>query len=65
MIQAMGVSLARWRRPVFNGLLTAGPPGQSVITTTDLDHIPGADGEGIARVAVVDGALLSAEGVVA
>ena len=26
MIQAMGVSLARWRRPVFNGLLTAGPP---------------------------------------
>ena len=26
MIQAMGVSLARWRRPVFNGFLTAGPP---------------------------------------
>jgi chromate transport protein ChrA len=26
MIQAMGVTLARWRRPVFNGLLTIGPP---------------------------------------
>lgn len=22
----MGVTLARWRRPVFNGLLTVGPP---------------------------------------
>jgi hypothetical protein len=26
MIRAMGVSLARWRRPVLDGLFTVGPP---------------------------------------
>jgi chromate transport protein ChrA len=26
MIQAMGVTVGRWRRPVLNGLLTVGPP---------------------------------------
>jgi hypothetical protein len=26
MIQAMGVTLSRWRRPVLDGLFTIGPP---------------------------------------
>jgi DNA replication and repair protein RecF len=34
--------------------------GQSVIATTDLDHVPGADADDVARVSVVGGALLSA-----
>src|SRR3954470_15142520 len=37
-----------------------GPPGgggQAVITTTDLAHVPGADGPAVARVAVSDGVL--------
>ena len=32
--------------------------GQAIITTTDLDHVPGARGGGVARVAVADGAVL-------
>lgn len=32
--------------------------GQSVITTTDLAHVPGADRAGVERIAVVDGAVL-------
>lgn len=34
-------------------------PGQSVITTTDLAHVPGADGAAVCRVAVRDGAALA------
>jgi len=32
--------------------------GQSVITTTDLAHVPGADGANVARLAVAGGAIL-------
>jgi DNA replication and repair protein RecF len=32
--------------------------GQAVITTTDLEHVPGAHDEGVVRVAVADGAIL-------
>jgi DNA replication and repair protein RecF len=35
-----------------------GEGGQSVITTTDLAHVPGADRAGVERIAVVDGAVL-------
>jgi DNA replication and repair protein RecF len=31
--------------------------GQSVVTTTDLAHVPGAGAAGVARVAVADGTL--------
>jgi len=34
--------------------------GQSVITTTDVGHVPGAEGPGVTRLAVVDGAVLRA-----
>lgn len=34
--------------------------GQSVLTTTELAHVPGADRPGVERVAVVDGAVLQA-----
>lgn len=34
-------------------------PGQSVITTTDLGHVPGAEGAGIVRLAVAEGVVLS------
>jgi len=34
--------------------------GQSVITTTDLDHVPGATATGVTRVAVADGAVVTA-----
>jgi DNA replication and repair protein RecF len=33
-------------------------PGQSVVTTTDLGHVPGADGARVCRIAVRDGAAL-------
>jgi DNA replication and repair protein RecF len=32
--------------------------GQSVVTTTDLGHVPGADARGVVRLAVVPGAVL-------
>jgi DNA replication and repair protein RecF len=32
--------------------------GQSVITTTDLAHVPGADGANVTRLAVSGGAVL-------
>jgi DNA replication and repair protein RecF len=35
-----------------------GTGGQSVITTTELAHVPGASAPGVTRVAVVDGAVL-------
>ncbi len=33
-------------------------PGQALITTTDLAHVPGATGAGVTRIAVRDGAVL-------
>jgi DNA replication and repair protein RecF len=33
--------------------------GQSVITTTDLDHVPGARGTGVKRLAIVPGGVLT------
>jgi len=38
--------------------LLRGGGGQSVITTTDLDHVPGARGPGIARLSVATGRVL-------
>jgi hypothetical protein len=32
--------------------------GQSVVTTTDLAHVPGAEEPGVTRLAVVAGAVL-------
>jgi recombinational DNA repair ATPase RecF len=32
--------------------------GQSVITTTDLEHVPGATDAGVARLAVAEGRIL-------
>src|SRR6059058_640143 len=42
-----------------------GDGGQAVITTTDLAHVPGADGPGFARIAVSDGSLQDEPAVVA
>jgi DNA replication and repair protein RecF len=36
--------------------------GQSVVTTTDLGHVPGADAAGVVRLAVVPGAVLQDAG---
>jgi DNA replication and repair protein RecF len=36
--------------------------GQAVVTTTDLAHVPAADGPGVTRVAVADGVVLQAVG---
>jgi DNA replication and repair protein RecF len=36
--------------------------GQAVVTTTDLAHVPAADGPDVTRVAVADGAVLQAVG---
>lgn len=49
--------LDRERRSRLVHLLRAG--GQSVITTTDLDQVPGAGEAGVTRVAVGEGAVLS------
>jgi hypothetical protein len=40
-------------------VLAAG--GQSVITTTDLAHVPGAGEAGVERVAIADGRVLQGE----
>jgi DNA replication and repair protein RecF len=42
-----------------------GDGGQAVITTTDLGHVPGAEGPGFARVAVSDGSLETERAVAA
>lgn len=55
--------LDRQRRRALVDLLRASP-GQSVITATDLDQVPGADEPGITRLAVTEGRVL-AEAVVA
>jgi DNA replication and repair protein RecF len=44
------------RRALIELLRTGG--GQSVITTTDLEHVPGGDEEGIARLSVAGGQVL-------
>ena len=44
------------RRALLAGLLS--DEGQSVITTTDLAHVPGAEGPSVARLAVADGVVL-------
>ena len=46
------------RRERLVEVLRAG--GQSVITTTDLSHVPGADDPGVERVAIADGRVLQA-----
>ena len=43
------------RRALLAGMLAG--EGQSVITTTDLAHVPGADATGVVRLAVADGAV--------
>lgn len=45
------------RRGRLVQLLRAG--GQSVITTTDVDHVPGATDPGVTRLAVADGTVLA------
>jgi DNA replication and repair protein RecF len=47
------------RREALVALLRDGP-GQSVITTTDLEHVPGASGSDVRRVAVEAGRILTA-----
>ena len=44
------------RRARLVDVLRAG--GQSVITTTDLAHVPGAEDAGVARLAIAEGAVL-------
>jgi len=46
--------------PQRRGLLAEmlGSEGQSIITTTDLAHVPGGDSTGVTRLAVADGAIL-------
>jgi DNA replication and repair protein RecF len=44
------------RREALVTLLRAGP-GQSLITTTDLDHVPGARGAGVERLTVAAGQI--------
>ncbi len=46
------------RRLALVDLLRSGE-GQSVITTTDVDHVPGARDDGVARLEVASGALLA------
>jgi DNA replication and repair protein RecF len=46
------------RRDALARLLRSGE-GQSVITTTDLEHVPGATEEGVSRLAVADGRVLA------
>jgi DNA replication and repair protein RecF len=49
--------LDRARREALVALLLA-QPGQSVITTTDLGHVPGASADRVLRLHVSDGAVL-------
>jgi DNA replication and repair protein RecF len=49
--------LDRDRRQALVELLRSSP-GQSVITTTDLEHVPGADDTGVTHLAVARGRLL-------
>jgi DNA replication and repair protein RecF len=49
--------LDRARRSALIDLLRGGG-GQSVITTTDLEHVPGASEEGVARLSIAEGRVL-------
>jgi DNA replication and repair protein RecF len=49
--------LDRQRRLALVDLLRSSG-GQSVITATDLDQVPGADGPGVVRLAVGEGRML-------
>jgi DNA replication and repair protein RecF len=49
--------LDRGRRRALIELLRSSS-GQSVVTTTDLEHVPGATGDGVVRLAVSDGRVL-------
>jgi recombinational DNA repair ATPase RecF len=51
--------LDRQRRQALVDLLRAGA-GQSVITTTDSEQVPGAGGTDVTHLAVADGRLLAA-----
>jgi DNA replication and repair protein RecF len=53
--------LDRDRRQALVELLRSGP-GQSVITTTDLEHVPGATDPDVTHLAVADGRLLAMAG---
>jgi DNA replication and repair protein RecF len=55
--------LDRRRREALVEVLRGGG-GQSIISTTDLEHVPGAAGSDVTRIAVADGGLLQ-EAVVA
>jgi len=46
------------RRERLVEVLRAG--GQSVVTTTDLSHVPGAEDEAVERVAIAGGQILQA-----
>jgi DNA replication and repair protein RecF len=46
------------RRQALVDLLRSG--GQAILTTTDLDHVPGATDDAVVRIAVADGAVLEA-----
>jgi len=48
--------LDRIRREALIELLLA-QPGQSVITTTDLEHVPGASSDRVVRIQVADGVV--------
>jgi len=50
--------LDRDRRQALVDLLRS-TPGQSVITTTDLEHVPGAVDSDVTHLAVSDGRLLA------
>jgi DNA replication and repair protein RecF len=53
--------LDRDRRQALVELLRSGP-GQSVITTTDLEHVPGASDPDVTHLAVSNGRLLALAG---
>ena len=53
--------LDRERRHALIELLLAG--GQAVITTTDLEHVPGAERADVARIAIAHGRVLDEVGV--
>jgi len=52
--------LDRHRREALVELLRASP-SQSVITTTDLEHVPGAEGDDVVRLAVHEGQVSEAQ----
>ena len=51
------------RRERLGELVRAG--GQALITTTDIDHVPGASASGVAVASVLDGTIARSDTVVA